>query len=214
MTVGDTTLFPKHRAPFLARADRFEKWYEREKDNPVYRQRADELINVNRADQDEHEASLPLTAHLAGERKKGAKSSPVWARFPLVSARHVMAAFFGKHDDPVDLLYPEDREHCRAFVQNGDWPIPDEETRRKAAYRFAYMETPDVTTRNHDVWRPSTNDTMGAPTFRPERVEQLLREGDPELERAAARILERFEGPFRPAFWVENRTQCRRICSC
>jgi capsular polysaccharide export protein len=74
------------------------------------------------------------------------------------------------------------------------WPKPNLETRHRAAALIAYTETSDVTIRNDYAWRAVTNDKVGMPSFRRDRVEQLLRDGDPEMERAAARILERFEG--------------------
>ncbi len=294
MTIGDMTLFPNHRAPFLARADRFERWYAQERETEVFRQRADELINFNRVHARDASQSQALAAYLSQERQKGRKIVCCLGKIPIdlgvpydggpahedlrdwlnhtidsvrgcddilllikphphevqpsialdlvdkltdlidvplpdnvrvldhreinnhqlaphldlalmwngsssleLTARGVpvmMAGYFGRYDYPVELLYPEDREQYRQFITNRNWPQPDEEVRRKAAYLIAYMETPDVTLRNDYAWRPVTNDSIGVPTWRSDRVATLMRDGDPEMVRAAARILERFEG--------------------
>lgn len=295
MTVTDHTMFPHHRAPFLARADRFEKWYSAERNNQKYQERASQLINVNRVHAQGDDTSRALVAYLNAERVKGRKivcclgKIPIdlgvpydggpahedlkdWLNHTIESLRGhddvlllvkphpheiqpsialdlldgfvdliegplpenvrilghreinnhqlapcldlalmwngssaaeltalgvpvMMASYFGKHDYPVELLYPNDRFHYQDFISSGSYPVPDEETRRRAAYLIAYLETSDVTIRNDYAWRPVTNDSVGVPTWRPERIEQLLKEGDPEMVRAASRILERFEGP-------------------
>lgn len=293
-TISDMTLCPTHRAPFLARADRFERWYSEEKDNPIYRSRADELINFNRVHQEGDAASHALIADLKEARDQGRKVVACLGKIPIdlgvpydggpahedmrdwlnhtietvrgredilllikphphelqpsialdlvdgffdlirvplpknvrllghreinnhqlaphldlallwngssaleLSALGVpvmMNAYFGRHDYPVDLLYPRDREHYAAFIEGKSWPRPDEETRRKAACLIAYMETSDVNFFNDYAWRPVTNDSVGVPSFRADRIAQFMLEGDPEMARAADRILERFGG--------------------
>lgn len=295
MTVTDHTMFPNHRAPFLARQDRFERWYSQERDNQKFQDRAGQLINVNRVHAKGNDLSQALAADMESERAKGRKivcclgKIPIdlgvpydggpahedlkdWLNHTIESVRGkeeilllikphpheiqpsialdlldgfvdlienplpsnvrilghreinnhqlaphldlalmwngssaaeltalgvpvMMASHFGKLDYPVDLLYPNDRLHYQDFVSAGVYPKPDEETRRRAAFLIAYLETSDVTIRNDYAWRPVTNDSVGVPTWRTERVEQLLKVGDPEMARAAARVLERFEGP-------------------
>lgn len=294
MTVTDHTLFPNHRAPFLARPDRFERWYAAEKDNEVYRKRADELIQTNRVHAHGDGASRALIEYLQGQRSTGRRvvcclgkipidlgvpfdggpahedlkdwlnhtidvvrgqedilllikphpheiqpsialdlldgfadliEGPIPSNVRLLGHREInnhqlapcldltlmwngssaaelaalgvpvmMASHFGRHDYPIDLLYPTDRDDYEAFIRGGLYKRPDDETRRRAAYLIAYLETSDVTIRNDYAWRPVTNDSVGVPSWRPERVDSLLRNGDPEMARAAARILERFEG--------------------
>lgn len=295
MTVTDHTMFPHHRAPFLARQDRFESWYAQERGNLTIQARAGQLINVNRVHAKGDDLSQALVTYLQSERKKGRKivcclgkipidlgvpydggpahedlkdwlnhtidtlrdneeilllvkphpheiqpsialdlldrftdliEGPLPSNVRILAHREInnhqlaphldlalmwngssaaeltalgvpvmMASHFGKHDYPVELLYPNDRLHYENFVASGVYPKPNEETRHRAAFLIAYLETSDVTIKNDYAWRPVTNDSVGVPTWRPERVEQLLKEGDPEMVRAAGRILERFEGP-------------------
>ncbi len=294
MTVADLTLHPNHRAPFLPRADRFERWYAQERDNPIYQRRASDLIGYNRVHQQDGAAGNALGARLEHERSQGRKivaclgKIPIdlgvpydggpghedlrdWLNHTIDSVRGyediillikphphevqpsialdlvdrftdliktsipnnvwilghrdinnhqlasyldlavmwngsssleltamgipvLMASHFGRLDYSVEMMYPKDRNNYSDIIQSKSWPKPSSEIRHRAAALIAYAETPDVTIRNDYSWRAVTNDRVGMPAFRRDRVEQLLRDGDPEMERAAARILERFEG--------------------
>jgi capsular polysaccharide export protein len=294
MTVADMTLHPTHRAPFLPRADRFERWYAQERDNPIYQRRASELIGYNRVHQRDDSVSQTLQQRLNEQRTKGRKIVACFGKIPIdlgvpydggpghedlrdwlnhtidavrgcediillvkphphelqpsialdlidrftdliklsipdnvwilghrdinnhQLAAHLdlallwngssgleltalgvpvmMASHFGRYDYPIELLYPQNRDDYGRFIRSMSWPKPNLETRHRAAALIAYTETSDVTIRNDYAWRAVTNDKVGMPSFRRDRVEQLLRDGDPEMERAAARILERFEG--------------------
>jgi hypothetical protein len=105
----------------------------------------------------------------------------------------LMAAHFGRLDYPLDLIYPESREQYAAYLRAGEYRTPDAELRRRAAFMIAYMGTGDVSFVNDYAFRPVTNDKIGVPRWKPEKVERLLHDGDPEMARVARRIVEKFE---------------------
>lgn len=107
----------------------------------------------------------------------------------------MMCAHFGRLDYPVDLIYPESRAQYAAYLRAGAYRKPDAELRRRAAFMITYMGTGDVSFVNDYAFRPVTNDKIGVPRWKWEKVERLLREGDPEMARVARRIVGKFEGP-------------------
>lgn len=106
----------------------------------------------------------------------------------------LMGAYFGKHDYPVDLIYPESREQYACFLKAGEFPQPSAELREKAAFLIAYMGTPEISIRNEFSWRQITNDRVGVPRWRKEELQRLMTEGDEGIELIASRMVEKFEG--------------------
>jgi len=106
----------------------------------------------------------------------------------------IMCAHFGRHDYPVDLIYPESREQYEAFLTGGVYPKPSEELRKKAAFLISYMGTDEITIFNDYSFRGVTNDSMGVPRWKEENVKRFLSEGDPLMRLVADRMVEKFEG--------------------
>lgn len=291
--VTDMTLYPETRAPFLARRDQFERWYEEHQHDPAYLESTSKLLTVNRNSATDDQAAQALTRYLAEQRAQGKKILCAFGKVPVdlgvpydggpahedmadwlnhtidicrgrddvillikphphelrpeialdlaqgftdliegeltenirilghreinvhalvpyldlallyngssgleLTAQGIpvmMAAHFGRHDYPVDLLYPESRAQYAAFLTGGDYPLPSEELRKKAAFLIAYMGTKEIAIQNDYSLRPVTNDHVGAPRWREDRIAEFLAHGDPGIRLAAERIVEKFE---------------------
>lgn len=105
----------------------------------------------------------------------------------------MMCSFFGRHDYPVDLIYPETRKQYRDFIGSKKHPAPDSQLRKKAAFLISYQGTDEVSIKNNYSVRQLTNDKVGIPRWREANVKELLRNGDPSMQLVAKRIVEKFE---------------------
>lgn len=105
----------------------------------------------------------------------------------------IMASYFGKYDYPVDLNYPKNREDYKTFIQSLNYPFPSDETRKKAAFLMSYMGTDEISILNQYSIRQLTNDKVGIPKWRKEKIKKFLNEGDDKMELIANRIVEKFE---------------------
>lgn len=105
----------------------------------------------------------------------------------------MMAAYFGKHDYPVELIYPENRVQYEEYILNQKYEKPTEELRKKAAFLIAYMGSDDIGIPNTYSKRTVTNDSIGIPKWDYEKMESFLKNGDPYMRIMAHRILEKFE---------------------
>lgn len=101
MCVTDMTLHRNRRAPFFALPEKFEKWYDENKDNPELQEKANELIRVNRNSAQSNASSDDLIDWLQMQRDAG---------------KTIIAAF-GKV--PVDLNVPYDGGP--AHTDMADW---------------------------------------------------------------------------------------------
>jgi hypothetical protein len=104
-----------------------------------------------------------------------------------------MTSVFGKYDYPVEMNYPFSRNQYADFLLSGAYPKPSYEIRKRAAFLICYFGTEDVSIINRYSKRQLTNDTIGLPSWRTDLVEKFLQEGDPRMEFAARRIVEKFE---------------------
>ncbi|MEO9528642.1 hypothetical protein [Roseibium sp.] len=292
--VTDMTLHENIRAPFLARRDQFEPWYEDNKNNGTFLQQAEDLINVNRNSSTDNRSEVELIEYLTEQKKAGKKILCAFGKIPVdlnvpydggpahedmadwlnhtvetcgrsedvillikphphelrpeialdlqegfadlirepladnvrilghreinahVLAPHLdlallwngsagleltakgipvmMCSHFGRHDYPVDLIYPADRPGYEAYLKAAVFEQPDYELRKKAAFLISFMNTDEITLTNQYSLRQVTNDKIGIPQWRHDSIARFLREGDPHIKRAADRILEKFEG--------------------
>lgn len=108
----------------------------------------------------------------------------------------IMCGHFGKHDYPIDLIYPKNRLDYVNLIKLSDFSTPSPELQHRAAALLHYMGTKEVAIPNEYCKRPSTNDKTGTPYWDTQLIEQLLQNGDPYMDLAAERILE----------GVDNRT--------
>ncbi|APG88032.1 lipopolysaccharide-processing protein LpsZ (plasmid) [Sinorhizobium americanum CCGM7] len=97
----------------------------------------------------------------------------------------VMASYFGKHDYPVDLIYPESRSDYERIICASEWEQPDRQKMERAALLLKYMGTEDVCVPFTYSHRPVTNDPVGVPFWHMDEVEKFLRDGDPHISRLA-----------------------------
>lgn len=107
----------------------------------------------------------------------------------------MMCAYFGQHDYPVKLIYPESRPQYEKFIKAGKYPKPNTETRKQAAFLISYMGTEDVSIINRYAKRQVTNDKVGVPSWRQDLISDFLENGDSNMDLIAGRVVEKFEGP-------------------
>jgi hypothetical protein len=112
----------------------------------------------------------------------------------------MMTSHFGRHDYPVDLLYPESRQHYERFVLSGTFPAPSEDTRKKAAYLICYLGSEEISIVNQYSVRQITNDRVGVPKWREMHIRRFLEEGDLNMRLIADRIVEKFEASEKAQF--------------
>jgi hypothetical protein len=292
--VNDLTVHKTIRAPFLARRDQFETWYEKNRHNDKFLKEAESVITVNRNSSSASDAAEELVSYLQEQRAAGKRIVCAFGKIPvdlgvpydggpghadmadwlnhtvefcghlddtiLLVKPHphelrpeialdlkegfsdlitvpmaanikvlahkevnthvlapyldlavlwsgsaclelaakgvpvVMCGYFGKHDYPVDLIYPEDRADYEQALRFGHKMAPDATLREKAALLISYMNTDEISLVNQYSLRQITNDKIGVPQWRWDLISKFLRDGDPHMERAADRILEKFEG--------------------
>jgi capsular polysaccharide export protein len=104
----------------------------------------------------------------------------------------MMCSYFGKHDYPVDLIYPTDRAHYEQYLLNLDFAKPNEELRNRAAFLITYMGTDEISILNDYSLRQVTNDRIGIPRWKKDKIKEFLEKGDPNMELVASRIVEKF----------------------
>lgn len=108
---------------------------------------------------------------------------------------------FGRHDDSLDLIYPEDRAQFRRHILAGGFARRSMETRLRAARPISYMETLKVSMRNDDSCRHLTNDRVGAPTLRKLRVDELIGKGTLRWKERRTACLSALKGPAAEPKW-------------
>lgn len=293
MCVTDMTLFPNIRAPFMARRDQFERWYDRNQDDPAFVEKARSLINVNRVGSTTNAKEQEIIEYIKSQKALGKKIICAFGKVPvdlnvpydggpahsdmadwisntvsicgdaqdlvllvkphphelrpeialdLVESFHdliavnvpenvlllghkdinghalapyldlailyngssglelaaqgipvIMTSHFGRHDYPVDLIYPESREQYREFLVSGNYPIPSKEVRKRAAFLICYLGTDEISILNQYSLRQLTNDKIGVPRWRMEKISHFMEHGDPKMTLIAERIVEKFE---------------------
>jgi len=105
----------------------------------------------------------------------------------------IMTSDFGRHDYPVDLVYPKSRDDYEAFLLSLDYPEPDPIIRKKAAFLMCYLGTEEISTINQYSKRQLTNDNVGVPEWREEKIAKFLQEGDPAMKKIARQMVEKLE---------------------
>lgn len=293
MCVTDMTLYPNIRAPFMARKDRFNRWYEKNKDDTIYLEKSRALINVNRVGSTTNTKEQEIIGQLEAYKKAGKKIICAFGKVPvdlnvpydggpahtdmadwlnhtvqicgntsdiillvkphphelrpeialdLVESFHdlitvpvkdnvfllghrdinghalapyldlallyngssgleltaqgipvMMTAYFGRYDYPVELNYPIDRGQYEDFILSLQYPVPDEELRKKAAFLMCYLGTDEISILNQYSLRQLTNDRVGPPKWRKDKIRRFLKEGDPKMRLVADQIVEKFE---------------------
>ncbi|WP_155985185.1 hypothetical protein [Thioalkalivibrio sp. AKL6] len=294
MAVVDMSLYPTCRAPFLALPQRFEKWYEENRDSAEVAERFSELVRKNRNGRTGEIAAAPIITRLEEARREGRRiaccfgkilcdlavpydGGPAhrdmrdWLHHSVEVAREnpdllllikphphelrpeialeltekledivpedipenvvfldhsqfntidlvpyldlaalwngtacleltglgvpvVMCSHFGRHDYPVRLNYPKDRDDYECRLATAEFREPGVDLRKKAMALLHYMGTHDVAIPNRYARRPVSNDGIGAPVWYTDRMEEFLRSGDPHMSLAADRIIEGVEG--------------------
>ncbi|MFD0917097.1 hypothetical protein ACFQ14_11820 [Pseudahrensia aquimaris] len=294
MCVTDMTLHKDRRAPFMALPEKFETWYAQNRSDSDLKQRADDMIKVNRNSSSSNETELEIVDWLKSERAAGKKVVCAFGKVPVdlnvpydggpahkdmkdwlnhtvqsvagaddvillikphphelrpeialdlidffadlievdipdnvrvlghrdinvhALAPHLdlallwngsssleltalgipvlMASWFGKHDYPVDLIYPESRDQYRSYLRAGKFKKPSKELRNRSAFLISYLGTPDVSILNEYSLRQLTNDRVGVPQWRWEQVNDLLQNGDDRMDLVADRMIEKFTG--------------------
>ena len=292
MCVTDMTLYPTIRAPFMAREDQFNSWFERNQDNSEYINKANSLLSLNRVGSTTNDKELEIISYLEEKKKQGKKIICAFGKVPVDlnvpfdgGAAHkdmadwithtvqicnqlpndvillvkphphelrpeialdlvesfedliqcelgnnikilghkdingqalapyldlallyngssgiemtaqgipvMMTSHFGKYDYPVELLYPEDRAHYEQFIEALDYPVPALELRKKAAFLLCYLGTEEISIINQYSKRQLTNDRIGFPKWRMDKIKDFLENGDPKMELIADRITEK-----------------------
>lgn len=102
----------------------------------------------------------------------------------------VMCSHFGRHDYPIDLIYPKDRVDYENLLVKALLTAPEPELRKKAMGLLHYMGTKEVAIPNLYSRRPITNDSIGVPAWYMDRVNDYFISGDPHITLAADRIVE------------------------
>ena len=105
----------------------------------------------------------------------------------------ILASYYGKHDYPIDLIYPTSREDYKEFIQNTKYPIPNEELQKKAAFLISYLGTDEISIINRFSLRRLTNDGIGIPSWRNDLIDVLLDIGDEKMKLVANKMVEKFE---------------------
>lgn len=105
----------------------------------------------------------------------------------------MMTSYYGKHDYPINLIYPENRSGYRDYILEGKYAIPNENLRTEAAGLLYYMGTNDVSLENRITNRSSTNDNIGAPTYNKVEMNKYLEHGCEQINLAALRAVESAE---------------------
>ena len=292
MCVTDMTLYPTIRAPFMAREDQFNSWFEKNQDNPEYITKANNLLSLNRVGSTTNDKELEIISYLEEEKKKGKKIICAFGKVPVdlnvpfdggpahknmsdwithtvqvcnqlssdvillvkphphelrpeialdlvdsfedliqceigsnvrvlghkdingqALAPHLdlallyngssgiemtaqgipvmMTSYFGKYDYPVDLIYPDNRKQYEDFIGSLNYPIPDLDLRKKAAFLLCYLGTEEISIINQYSKRQLTNDRIGFPKWRMDKIKEFLENGDPKMELIADRITEK-----------------------
>ncbi|MBB3063667.1 hypothetical protein [Microbulbifer rhizosphaerae] len=102
----------------------------------------------------------------------------------------IMCSHFGRHDYPIDLLYPTNRESYAKMLLAEPFVPPCEPLRKKAMALLHYMGTEDVAIPNSYSRRPITNDSVGIPRWDEEKLTTFFEQGDDYVKLAVDRILE------------------------
>jgi hypothetical protein len=102
MCVTDMTLYPTIRAPFMARRDKFENWYEKNQSNSEFLKKADSLININRMGSSANDKELEIIEFLKIKKKEGKKILCAFGKIPV----DLGVPFDGgpAHEDMADWL--------------------------------------------------------------------------------------------------------------
>ncbi len=106
----------------------------------------------------------------------------------------MMCSHFGNHDYPVDLIYPKSRKQYETYLKAGNYKTPSASLRKKAAFLISYMGTEEISILNEYALRQVTNDKVGIPRWREDKIAEFLEHGDPKMDLIAMRIVEKFEG--------------------
>lgn len=294
MCITDMTLHKTRRAPFLPLKDKFDVWYEKNKNDKQILEKLQPILTVNRNNAQTDDKQIALTQYLQKQKNLGKKIICAFGKIPVDLAvpydggpahedmddwlnhtievckkdpniillikphphelkpeiamdlitklsdliRHdlsdnirllghrdinvhslapfldlailyngssslelvtqgvpvMMTAYFGKHDYPVDLIYPESRLQYENYILAKEYQKPTEELRKKSAFLIAYMGTDDIAIPNTYSKRTITNDSIGLPQWDFKKIDDFLKNGDPYMTIAACRILEKFEG--------------------
>ena len=293
MAVTDMTLYPNLRAPFLARKDQFDKWYEKHKNDKEYLEKATSQINVNRVGSTTNKKELELIETLKQARTEGKKILCAFGKVPvdlnvpidggnahtdmsdwitntvevcndiddiillikphphelkpeisldlidsffdlikikpstnIILLGHkdinnfalapfldlgilyngstslelvaqgipvILTSYFGKHDYPIELIYPHDRKNYKTFIQSLKYPKPSNDLRKKAAFLISYMGTSEISTINSYSFRRLTNDKIGVPSWKKDLIDDFLEHGDIEMKNIAEKMIAKFE---------------------
>lgn len=97
----------------------------------------------------------------------------------------VMASYFGKHDYPVDLIYPESRDDYENILNASSWAVPDRAKMERAALLLKYMGTEEVCIPFKYSYRPITNDPVGVPYWHDDEINGFLKNGDKFISKMA-----------------------------
>ncbi len=97
----------------------------------------------------------------------------------------VMASHFGRHDYPVELIYPESRDDYERLICGSEWEKPNQEKKERAALLLKYMGTEEVCVPFRYSHRPVTNDPVGVPYWHMDEIARFLRDGDPHISKLA-----------------------------
>ncbi len=83
MCVTDMTLYPNIRAPFMARRDQFDKWYEKNESDPTYIDKANSLINTNRVGSSSNSKELEIIEFIKTKKIEGKKILCAFGKIPV-----------------------------------------------------------------------------------------------------------------------------------
>ena len=83
MCVTDMTEYPEHRAPFLARKDQFDEWYETNSSNPIFLDKARELINLNRVGSITDDKEIEIISYIKKMKAQGKKVICAFGKVPV-----------------------------------------------------------------------------------------------------------------------------------
>ncbi|MGY0624945.1 MAG: hypothetical protein ACW7DS_04545, partial [Paraglaciecola chathamensis] len=77
------------------------------------------------------------------------------------------------------------------FILSLNYPVPELDVRKRAAFLLCYLGTEEISILNQYSLRQLTNDKIGVPRWRHQKINEFLTNGDPKMELIADRIVEK-----------------------
>lgn len=106
----------------------------------------------------------------------------------LMGIPAVLCSHFGPIDYPIGHTAPRNRNHYERLVQFEESVVVAPDLRERSAAWLTYLNSEDVSAPYRYYARQMTNRVIYPPWWFREDIEKYLRQGDPHVERLAARV--------------------------